>query len=116
MQGSMAKLLERLDEAGKDCKVLPLHYVLKACTSDVITKYAFGESFHFLEQEDYATPYMESTDVFHLFNHAFCHFPWVGTLIAVAPAWAIKKFIPGLTDMWNKRGVRQPINLMFLPN
>ncbi|KAJ2994637.1 hypothetical protein NUW58_g1501 [Xylaria curta] len=75
MQESMANLLKRMDEAGRKSAVLPMHYVIKACTSDVITKYAFGDSFHFLEAEDYATPYMKATDVFHLFNHAMCHFP-----------------------------------------
>ncbi|KAI9664637.1 MAG: hypothetical protein M1821_006083 [Bathelium mastoideum] len=103
MQESMSKLLSRMEAAGKTGEILPMHYVLKACTSDIITKYAFGDSFHFLDEEDYAIPYMTATDVYHLFNHAFCHFPWVGTLIASAPTWAIKAFIPGLTDMWNKQ-------------
>ena len=105
MQESMAKLLFRMEEAGKTGEILSMHYVLKACTSDIITKYAFGDSFHFLDDKDYATPYMESTDVYHLFNHAFCHFPWVGTLIAKAPPWAIKRFLPALTEMWNKQAV-----------
>lgn len=105
MQESMANLLRRMDEAGRKGEVLRMHYVLKACTSDIITKYAFGDSFHFLDQDDYATPYMEATDVFHLFNHAMCHFPIVGTLLAKAPTWAIKTFIPSLGDMWDKRGV-----------
>lgn len=105
MKESMGRLLSRMEAAGKTAEVLPMHYVLKACTSDVITKYAFGDSFHFLEQEDYAMPYMEATDVYHLFNHAFCHFPWIGTLIARVPTWAIRMFIPGLTDMWSKQMV-----------
>jgi cytochrome P450 len=105
MKENMGKLLDRMAEAGKKQEILPMHYVLKACTSDIITKYAFGDSFHFLDQDDYATPYMQATDVFHLFNHAMCHFPIVGTLLAIAPLWFIKRFIPGLTDMWNKRGV-----------
>ncbi|KAL9121201.1 MAG: hypothetical protein Q9187_002237 [Circinaria calcarea] len=66
----MAKLLHRMEAAGKAGEILPMHYVLKACTSEVITKYAFGDSFHFLDEEDYATPYMKATDVYHLFNHA----------------------------------------------
>ncbi|KAI4116926.1 MAG: hypothetical protein LQ345_002744 [Seirophora villosa] len=103
MKESMAKLLSRMEAAGESGGTLRMHYVLKACTSDIITKYAFGESFHFLDDEDYAAPYMESTDVYHLFNHAFCHFPWIGTLIASVPLWAIKTFIPGLTEMWNKQ-------------
>jgi hypothetical protein len=105
MQESMANLLIRLDKAGREKAVLPIHYVIKACTSDIITKWSFGDSFHFMDEEDFATPYMKSTDVFHLFNHAMCHFPIVGTILAKAPDWAIHTFLPGLSEMWNKKGV-----------
>nr|POE79477.1 trichodiene oxygenase [Quercus suber] len=105
MKQSMSSLLRRLEEAGKEQEILPMHYVLKACTSDVITKFAFGDSFHFMDEQDYAIPYMKATDVYHLFNHAFCHFPILGQIIGQAPLWAIKLFIPALTDMWNKRGM-----------
>lgn len=89
MRESMAKLLTRMEAAGKAGGILPIHYVLKACMSDVITKYAFVDSFHFLDEEEYAIPYMKATDVYHHFNHAFCHFPWISTLVASAPTWAI---------------------------
>ncbi len=105
IQENMDKLMTRIAMAGETGEVLRMHFVLKACASDIITKYAFGNSFHFLDEDDFATPYMEATDVFHLFNHAMCHFPIVGTLLATASPWAIKTFIPGLTGMWDKRGV-----------
>ncbi|KAF1987060.1 cytochrome P450 [Aulographum hederae CBS 113979] len=105
MKDYMARLLVRLDTAGKNEEVVPMHFVLKACASDVITKYAFGDSFHFLDQEDYGIPSMEATDVFHLFNHAFCHFPWTGALLASISDWVIRMSIPSLTEMWNKNMV-----------
>lgn len=83
-----------------------MHYVFRAFTSDLITEYAFGDSFHFLEKGNFAMPYMLSTDVFFILNHTFCHFPWVGTLLALAPPWAVKTFIPSLTEMWDKQMVR----------
>jgi cytochrome P450 len=49
MQASMANPLRRMEDAGKKGEALRIHYVLKACTSDIITKYAFGSSFHFLD-------------------------------------------------------------------
>lgn len=109
MQESMANLLRRMDEAGRKKEILPMHYVIKACTSDVITKFAFGDSFHFLDEEDFATPYMKATDVFHLFNHAMCHFPIVGKMLAAAPDWAIHMLIPGLSAMWHKKGVSRQL-------
>ncbi|TGJ83495.1 hypothetical protein E0Z10_g5258 [Xylaria hypoxylon] len=118
MQENMANLLIRLDKAGREKAVLPMHYVIKACTSDVITKWTFGDSFHFMDEEDFAAPYMKSTDVFHLFNHAMCHFPIVGTILAKAPDWAIHMFLPGLSDMWNKKGLwmEQVVNIKNSPN
>ena len=74
MKESMTNLLSRMEVAGKIGEILPIHYVLKACISDIITKFAFGNSFHFLDEEDYAMPYIEATNIYHLFNHAFCHF------------------------------------------
>ncbi|KAK0635458.1 cytochrome P450 [Bombardia bombarda] len=103
IQEHLGKLLSRMDAAGETGKILPMHYVFRACTSDLITKYAFGESFHFLDKEDFAIPYMESTDVFFKLNHTFCHFPWVGMLIGLSPPWAVKTFIPSLTEMWDKQ-------------
>ncbi|KAI0096385.1 cytochrome P450 [Nemania sp. FL0031] len=113
MQEKMANLLIRLDKA-----VLLMHYVIKACTSDVITKWAFGDLFHFMDEEDYAAPYMKSTDESHLFNHAMCHFPIVGTILAKAPDWAIHTFLPGLSDMWNKKRLwmEQVVNIKNSPN
>ncbi|KAI3323770.1 hypothetical protein HD806DRAFT_522336 [Xylariaceae sp. AK1471] len=37
-------------------------------------------------------------------DHAMCHFPIVGTILAKAPDWAIHTFLPGLSDKWNKKG------------
>ncbi|CAD6449307.1 5333bc3a-fea7-453e-b3a7-b6ab6420774a [Sclerotinia trifoliorum] len=102
MKEHISLLLSRMQAAGKSEEVLPMHFVFRACTSDLITRYAFGESFHFLEQEDFSIPYMESTDVFFKLNHTFCHFPWVGTLLALAPPTAVKTLVPSLTEMWNK--------------
>lgn len=106
MKADMAKLLQRMREAAATQEVLNFHYVLKACACDIITAYAFGQSFDFLGQEDFATPYIEATDIFHFFNHAMCHFPIVGTALATAPDWLIKAVFPGLTEMWNKKTVR----------
>lgn len=106
MKADMAKLLQRMREAGATQEVLNFHYVLKACACDIITAYAFGQSFDFLGQKDFAAPYIEATDIFHFFNHAMCHFPIVGTALATAPDWLIKTVFPGLTEMWNKKTVR----------
>ncbi|KAM3517960.1 hypothetical protein NHJ13051_008547 [Beauveria bassiana] len=103
MKADMRKLLSRMHEAGETGEVLKFHFVLKACACDIVTQYAFGTSFNFLGEKDFAAPYIEATDVFHFFNHAMCHFPIVGYLLGASPDWLIKSVFPGLTEMWNKK-------------
>ncbi|XWW97958.1 hypothetical protein V2A60_005954 [Cordyceps javanica] len=103
MKADMHKLLDRMHEAGTTGEVLKFHFVLKACACDIVTQYAFGTSFNFLGEKDFAAPYIEATDVFHFFNHAMCHFPIVGYLLGTSPDWLIKSVFPGLTEMWNKK-------------
>ncbi|KAJ0417856.1 cytochrome P450 [Aspergillus carlsbadensis] len=107
MQANIQKLLARLDQVGKSNEVLQLHHAIKACTCDIITEYAFGESFGFIDQEDYATPYMKATDYFHFFSHTMGYFPVVGVMLALAPTWFIEQFIPPLAELWRKRSMWQ---------
>ncbi|OAA57314.1 Cytochrome P450 [Cordyceps fumosorosea ARSEF 2679] len=103
MKADLRKLLARMHEAGETGEILKFHIVLKACACDIVTQYAFGTSFNFLGEKDFAAPYIEATDVFHFFNHAMCHFPIVGYLLGASPDWLIKAVFPGLTEMWNKK-------------
>lgn len=40
---TLMKLLSRMESASKTGEIMPIGYVFKAATSDVITKYAFGD-------------------------------------------------------------------------
>jgi len=53
IQNSLKKLLSRMEDAGNSGEKMPLIYVFKAATSDIITKYAFGQSTNFMDLEDY---------------------------------------------------------------
>lgn len=44
MKENMSKLRSRLIQSGKSGEIVQMHHVFKACTSDVITFYAFGDS------------------------------------------------------------------------
>jgi hypothetical protein len=99
MKESIGKLLSRMEAAGRTGEIMPMNYVFKACTSDVITKYAFGKSTNFLDLEDYAMEFMLSVDVLFLLNHAFCHFPLLGSLTEATPPWAAKVINPGMYQM-----------------
>ena len=85
-----------------------MHHVLKAYTSDVITEYAFGDSFHFMDAPDYGKPYFEATDFYFSLTHVFGHFPWYACLVQLAPAWIIRTLSPTLRELVDKQTVILP--------
>ncbi|KAL8888077.1 MAG: hypothetical protein Q9192_006232, partial [Flavoplaca navasiana] len=100
----LEKLLARWDEStGKDGKVLRMHDIFKAYASDLITSYAFGGCFHYLDQEDWGAGYFSSTDDYFSLTHVFGHFPIVERLVNSMPTWALGLFIPNLTEMSEKQ-------------
>ncbi|KAJ5193929.1 cytochrome P450 [Penicillium cf. griseofulvum] len=102
-------LLERLKptngslEEGRKGKILQMHHVFKAYASDVITTYAFGDSFHFMNEKDFGHAYFGSTDKYFSLTHVFGHFPVVMRLVNACPAWVLGIFIPNLKVMAEKQ-------------
>lgn len=103
----LERMLSRWNERiGKDGKVMHMHTVFKAYASDIITTYAFGDCFHFLEEDDWGRSYFKSTDKYFDLTHIFGHFPLVMLLVNNAPKWILQLFIPNLTEMAEKQTVR----------
>ncbi|KAI2618667.1 cytochrome P450 [Hypomontagnella submonticulosa] len=100
----LERMLSRWNERiGKDGKVMHMHTVFKAYASDIITTYAFGDCFHFLEEDDWGRSYFKSTDKYFDLTHIFGHFPLVMLLVNNAPKWILQLFIPNLTEMAEKQ-------------
>ncbi|KAJ8124653.1 hypothetical protein O1611_g8987 [Lasiodiplodia mahajangana] len=103
MKEHIDKMLILVSEYGKAGGPIQLHHLFKACTSDVITMYAFGDSFHFLDQPNLGRPYFEATDLFFGLTHIFGHATWLAVIIQSLPIWAIGFFIPSLRELWTKQ-------------
>jgi hypothetical protein len=101
----LQKLLSRLEASGKRSEVLQLHHVFKAYTSDVITEYAFGESFQFVDAEDYGKPYFDATDYFFSLTHVFGHFPLYAKIMQAAPGWLVRRMSPIMVALVDKQTV-----------
>lgn len=107
IRSTMGKLLERLEETSRaGSPPLQIHHVFKACTSDVITKYAFGDCFNFMERNDFGKPYFNATDLFFSLNHVMIFFPWFAVLIQNTPGWFVKMLMPDLAELVDKKSVR----------
>ncbi|KAK5659472.1 hypothetical protein OQA88_673 [Cercophora sp. LCS_1] len=104
IRSTMAKMLERLEETAKmGSPPVQIHHVFKACTSDVITKYAFGECFDFMSRADFGKPYFDATDLFFGLNHIMIFFPWFAVLIQNTPGWFVKALMPDLAELVDKK-------------
>lgn len=108
MKKHMAKLLGRIDEHGKAGEVVQMHHMFKACTIDVINIYAFGDSFHFLDQLDYGSPYFDATEKFFGLTHIFGHFTWIADLVQSLPLSLVALCVPSLRQLWEKQNVLCP--------
>ena len=103
----LEKMLSQWSEADSgDGKILDLHTVFKAYASDIITTYAFGDCFHFLDEDDWGMAYFDSTEKYFGLTHVFGHFPIVMQLVNNAPAWALRFIIDNLSEMSEKQEVR----------
>ncbi|KAI1495097.1 cytochrome P450 [Biscogniauxia mediterranea] len=99
----MAKMITRMDRAGETGEVLQMHHLFKACASDVITEYAFGECFGFMNKEDCGRAFFESTDVFFLLTHVFGLVPWLVHYVQNLPTWAVKLLVPQLSELRDRQ-------------
>lgn len=105
----LEKMLARWTQgARKDGLVLHMHTVFKAYASDIITTYAFGDSFHFLDQNDWGSSYFTSTDKYFTLTHIFGQWPLTMMVVNNLPTWVLGIFIPNLAEMSSKQTVTLP--------
>lgn len=103
----LEKMLARwTHHAGKEGKVLHMHTIFKAYASDIITTYAFGDCFHFLDEDDWGEAYFTSTEIYFKLNHAFAHIPYLMRVVNNLPPSIFKLFVPNLAEMAEKQSVR----------
>lgn len=108
LQEYMDKMLVRMQKSGRRGEVVELHHMFKACASDIITLYAFGDSFHFMDQPDYGKPYFRAGEAFNSMTHVFGAFPWLLTIATSVPRWLFKHLNPEMTEFVDRREVRFP--------
>jgi len=102
----LKKLLSRMKISGKSDEVLQMHHIFKACASDVITVYAFDDSFEFMNQPNYDKSFFDSIDVFFYMTHLFALVPALVQFAQNAPSWLLKVFIPNLAQLRDRQDVR----------
>ncbi|RWA06753.1 hypothetical protein EKO27_g8357 [Xylaria grammica] len=103
MKRYMAEMISRMEQAGQTGQIMEMHLLFKACASDVITEYAFGESIGFIYTPDIGKSFFESTDVFFFLTHIFGLVPWLVHHVQNAPSWLIKAAAPHLGELRDRQ-------------
>ncbi|GAP91979.1 putative cytochrome p450 [Rosellinia necatrix] len=100
----LTRMLERWDKLGRGGGVvLKMSTVFQAYASDIITSYAFGDCFNFLDDDDWGEEYFSSQDKYFKLTHIFGCFPFVIRIVNNMPSWIMGIFIPNLSAMLKKQ-------------
>lgn len=94
IQGKIARLSRRLDEYRKTGQPANLSLLFHAMTIDVISHYAFGENYAFLDTEDLKKEIKESLIALTLMFHLNRFLPFDATVMQKIPMGILEKILP----------------------
>ncbi|KAK4066062.1 uncharacterized protein Triagg1_8371 [Trichoderma aggressivum f. europaeum] len=100
IQETLAAILARMKTASKSVEVMPMSLIYKAATSDIITKYAFGNSTDYVNRKDYNVGFFEAVDANFGMAWPMTHIPWLGPLMNSIPPSVMGIVYPGLKSLW----------------
>lgn len=113
MKDHLAKLIARLDASARVQEPVKIHEVFKAAASDIITMYAFDNSFSFLDMPDYGKTHFEATDKFFFLTHICVLFPFLYPLIQGSPDWLLQLLFPDLIAVRERQNVSTEISVVL---
>lgn len=93
------------DYAGKR-KTLVLNDLFSSSMADVITKYAFNQSYDFLDKEDFRSPFTAAIRGFKDIVHLSTQFPWLPRILTRLPDTLVTIFHPPMAAVIEFQRVR----------
>jgi hypothetical protein len=111
MKTFMSKMIKRMEQSGKKKDVVQIHRLFRACASDIITMYAFGECLDYTDSPDYGNSYFQATDWFFHLTHVFGQMPGLVNRVQSMPAWLIRFLAPFLSPLRDRQDVSNPLSL-----
>lgn len=85
IQSNVSKLMTRLEKLEDTGEPVNLNIVFSAFTSDIIIEYAFGESQHYLDKEDFNLDFFFMMDSIHHIEAAAKQFGWLLPVVLSIP-------------------------------
>ncbi|KAM3076084.1 hypothetical protein ACMFMG_006399 [Clarireedia jacksonii] len=89
-----SKLCSRLEATRKTGEIINLTNAFKALTADVVTEFAFHESFDLLESEDFAASFHAALRTYSEIGFWHRHFRFVLPLLESIPKWLVNIMNP----------------------
>lgn len=90
-----ATLHQKIEEWDTE-KPLNLSKALGCFSIDVVTEYAFGQSFNDFENEDFFSSLTATMDELLYRVHVITHLPWILNMMASMPKWVQRMLNPGM--------------------
>ena len=103
---NVEKFCSRLDGHHKAKRPISLQLAFTCLATDVITEYALGRSYNYLDTPDYSAGWFEAQRSAGEFVLLAKHFPWLIPLLGPLPAWFVAKFNPPMADLIGRVEVR----------
>lgn len=98
IQGKVDRLVEKLKEAHCNHETLIGVQVFGALTTDIITHYAYGDSFEELEKPGFPCPLQRDVKALLLSTHFRRFLPAITNAIELLPEWLLKRINPAVAS------------------
>ena len=99
------RLCTRFHEFQKSGEPLNLEVACSALTTDVITEYAFGNSYKLLEKKYFASEWLEIMKTASQSGYLNMQFAWLLPVMKALPVWITQKANPPMMQLINFRKV-----------
>lgn len=113
IQAKVYRLIELLDASADTNEVFKLDTAFVALTGDVISQYAFGTSFDFLDGKDPGAAWKATLIASFDSTNLTKFFPWLNGLFKVLPSWVASLYPPQMNMMQWQSTVRKQVEMIL---
>ena len=99
------RLCSRLTDARDSHEPVNLSYAYTALTVDIITNYAFGQPYGFMQDPDFRPQFLQAMEKISLGSHLNKQFGWLRPLMMSIPLWIVERLDPGNLELINMQKV-----------
>ena len=100
------KLCTRLKGFQKTKEPVNLRYAFAALTMDVVTDYAFAQSYNCLDEPDFSPIWPQAVDSISEQTHINKQLPWILPLMRLMPLWLVNRLNPHMMRLISFQIVR----------